>query len=201
LEKMTHSYLAGIQQINELGIVDTSLNNCHCSITYNDEQLPDFGAGIGNDTHHAWAFGMAQLFSSVSPAITAEFEVPYVSRLAAQYQMFYYGCCDRLDDRLDIVDKIPNVKKISCSPWSDREAFAEKLRKDIVMSNKPTPAYLAVDHMNYEEVAADLTRTCNAAKANGVTLEMILKDISTVRYQPDRLTKWADCAMKVVENY
>ena len=201
LDKVTHSYLAGIQQLNKLGLVDTSLNTYHCSIAYNDEQLPDFGAGIGNDTHHAWAFGMAQLFTSASPATTEEFEVPYVSKLAEQHQMFYYGCCERLDDRLEIIEKIPNIKKISCSPWSNREIFAEKLRKDIVMSNKPSPSYLASDHADYETITADLTRTCNAAKNNGVALEMILKDISTVRYQPERLTKWAECAMKVVENY
>ena len=201
MEKMTHSFMAGIQQANELGLVDTSANLCHCSVTYNDELLPDFGAGIGADSKHGWAFGLAQLFTSVSPDVTAEFEVPYISKLADQFGMIYYGCCDRLDDRLDIVQKIPNVKKMSCSPWSNREIFAEKLRKDIVMSNKPTPAYLAGDGFACDEVAADLRRTCNAAKANGLNLEMILKDISTVRYQPGRLTEWADCAMRVVESY
>ena len=201
MEKMTHSFMAGIIQANELGLVDTSANLCHCSVTYNDQLLPDFGAGIGADSKHGWAFGLAQLFTSVSPDITAEFEVPYISSLAEQFGMIYYGCCDRLDDRLDVVQKIPNIKKMSCSPWSNREIFAEKLRKDIVMSNKPTPAYLAGDAMNCEEVAADLRRTCNAAKTNGLAVEMILKDISTVRYQPNRLTEWADCAMKVAESY
>lgn len=201
VERITECYLAGIREGNELGIVDTSANTCHCSIVYNDEQLPDFGAGQGTDSHHAWGYGMAQVFTSVSPAVTEEFEVPYASRLAEQFQMVYYGCCDRLDDRLDIVTKIPNIKKISCSPWSNREIFAEKLPKDIIMSNKPTPAYLAWDVMNYDEVAADLQRTCNAAKTNGVALEMILKDISTVKYQPERLTQWADVAMKIVQNY
>lgn len=201
MKRMTHSALAGIRQMNALGLVDTSANTCHCSITYNDEQLPDFGAGEGSDTHHAWGFGMAQLFTSVSPDVTEEFEVPYISQLANEYGMMYYGCCDRLDDRMDIVQKIPHVKKLSCSPWSNREIFAEKLRKDIVMSNKPSPSFLAEEIMDCELIAADLTRTCNAARKNGVALEMILKDISTVRYNPERLTKWANCAMKVVNNY
>ena len=201
MNRMTESYLAGIRQANELGLVDTSESACHCSIVYNDEQLSDFGAGKSNDSHHGWALGMAQLFTAVSPEITAEFEVPYISRLAEQFQMIYYGCCDRLDDRLDIVSKIPNVKKISCSPWSDREVFAEKLRKDIIMSNKPTPTYLAGDSMNLDLIAADLRKTCSVAKTNGVSVEMILKDITTVKYQPHRLTEWANCAMKVVENF
>ena len=201
MEKMTTAFEDCIKQENELGIVDTSANICHCSVIYNDEQLPDFGAGVGNDTYHSWAFGLAQLFTSVSPAVTEEFEIPYVSRLAKYFQMIYYGCCDRLDDRLDLVEKIPNVKKVSCSPWSDREAFAANLRKDLVMSNKPTPAYLAGTTLNLDVIRDDLTRTCNVAKSNGLALEMILKDISTVQKQPQRLTEWADCAMKVVQNY
>ena len=201
MERMTNSFLAGIRQANELGLMNTSDNTCHCSVIYNDEQLPDFGAGKGNDTYHSWAMGLAQLFTAVSPAVTAEFEVPYISKLAEHFQMVYYGCCDRLDDRLDIIERIPNVKKISCSPWSNREVFAEKLRKDIVMSNKPTPAFLAGDTMDYDVITADIRRTCNAAKANGIALEMILKDVSTVRYQPERLTNWADCVMRVAQDY
>jgi len=201
MERMTEAYIAGIKQANEWGLYDTSQNLCHCSVVYNDEQLPDFGAGVGSDSYHSWGFGMAQLFTSVSPEVTAEFEVPYISRLAEYFQMIYYGCCDRLDDRLDIVCKIPNVKKISCSPWSNREIFAEKLPKNIIMSNKPTPAYLAGDIMSVEEVEADLRRTCIAARSNNVSLEMILKDISTVHYQPERLTQWAECAMNVAESF
>ncbi len=201
MKRMTRSALAGIRQMNELGLVDTSENICHCSVVYNDEQLPGFGAGAGNDTHHAWGFGMAQLFTSVSPDVTEEFEIPYISQLAKEYSMIYYGCCDRLDDRMDIVQKIPNVKKLSCSPWSNREVFAEKLHKDIIMSNKPSPSFLAEETMDDEAITADLTRTCHAARRNGAALEIILKDISTVRYEPGRLTKWADCAMRLVRNY
>lgn len=73
--------------------------------------------------------------------------------------MIYYGCCDRLDDRLDIVKKIPNVQKVSCSPWSDRKRFAENIGNTLVMSNKPTPAYIAAESVDWEEVKKDLRWT------------------------------------------
>ena len=66
-----------------------------------------------------WTFGMAQLFTSVSRSVTEEFEVPYISRIASYFGNVYYGCCERLSDRIDLLTKIPNVRKISCSPWSD----------------------------------------------------------------------------------
>ncbi len=160
--------------------------------------MPDFGAGKGTTTQNGWAFGLAQLFTSVSPAFTEEFELPYISRMAEYFGMIYYGCCDRLDDRLDVVKKIPNVKKVSCSPWSDRNVFAENIGPDLVMSNKPTPALVAMDAFEGDAIKNDLELTMLAAKRNNVNLEFILKDISTVKYQPKRLTEWADIAMKAV---
>lgn len=199
MERMTNSLLSGIRQANALGLVNTNENTQHCSYIYTDALLPDFGAGLAPRTANGWGCAMAQLFSSASPATTEEFEVPYITKLAEQYGMFYYGCCERLDDRLDIVQRIPHVKKISCSPWNSREHFAAQLRKDIVMSNKPSPAFLAGEHMDFDGIAADLRRTCKAAKDNDLRVEMILKDVSTVRRAPERLTQWAELAMRIAQ--
>ena len=119
--------------------------------------------------------------------------------MAEHFGMIYYGCCERLDDRLDIVKKIPNVKKVSCSPWSKRKEFAEKIGNELIMSNKPIPTFIAMETVDWDEVRSDLKLTADLANSNKVNLEYILKDISTVRCQPDRLTKWADIAMELVE--
>lgn len=201
MERMTKSTISGIEQANKLGLYDTSQNLCHCSGIYTDELLPDFGAGIGNDSYHSWSFAMAQLFTSASPATTKEFEIDYVKRLAPYFGMLYYGCCERLDDRLHIVQEIPNIKKISCSPWSDKNNFAANLKKEIIMSNKPTPAYLATREFDLDIIKKDLIETRDIAKNNGLKVEFLLKDISTVQNQPERLVEWANAAMKIVENY
>ncbi|MGI5893096.1 MAG: hypothetical protein ACOX6P_00725 [Candidatus Merdivicinus sp.] len=198
MERFTQSVLNGIKEANDLAIHNDISNTCHCSYTYTDELLPDFGKGKGPHSQNCWAFGLAQLFSSVSPAAFAEFEIPYIRRMAEPFGMIYYGCCDRLDDRLDVVKTIPHLRKVSCSPWSNREAFAEKIGPDLIMSNKPTPAYVAGDTLDEAEIRRDLRRTIDAAKNYHVNLELILKDISTVRYQPERLTRWAEIAMEEV---
>jgi len=197
MERITSSVMAGIRQAEALGIHNDTISLCHCSHTYTDELLPDFGEGKGPSAKNSWAFGLAQLFSSVSPAVTEEFELPYITRMAACFGMIYYGCCDRLDDRLDIVKRIPNVRKVSCSPWSQRDAFAEKIGPSLVMSNKPTPALLAESSLDCVEIEKDLQLTLQAARRNQVNLEYILKDVSTVHYQPQRLTQWAETAMRV----
>ena len=67
MERMTVSTIRGIEQANRLGLHDDNANLCHCSHIYTDELLPDSGAGKGSVSKNCWAYGMAQLFSSVSP--------------------------------------------------------------------------------------------------------------------------------------
>jgi hypothetical protein len=198
MERVTEAVISGIRQANELSVHNDKANTCHCSYIYTDTLLPDCGQGKGPVSKNSWAFGLAQLFTSVSPKVTEEFELPYISRMAEFFGMIYYGCCERLDDRLDIVKKIPNVRKVSCSPWSDRKRFAENIGNKLVMSNKPTPAFIAETSVDWDAVKRDLKWTVDLAKANNVNLEIILKDISTVRFEPSRLTRWADIAMEIV---
>ena len=199
MNRLTESTLNGIREANELGVHADKLNICHCSHVFTEELLPDCGQGKGPQSANCWAFGLAQLFTSVRPAVTEEFELPYISRMAEQFGAIYYGCCDRLDDRLDIVKRIPNVRKVSCSPWSKRDRFAENIGDKLVMSNKPNPAFLAAQPFDIDVIEKDLQFTLDVAYANGVNLEIILKDISTVLYEPDRLTRWADTAMRLVQ--
>ena len=71
-----------------------------------------------------------------------------------------------------------------------------ELPKTIIMSNKPSPAMLATDDFDEEAVRADLRRTISAAKRHGKQLEMILKDISTIRYDPSRLRRFSEIALE-----
>ena len=192
MERMVGTYKTEIEQYNRLKIYDTAENYCHCSQTYMPGESPD----RERTTFNGWAFGLAQPFTSVSPKVTQEFECEYMKRVFPCFKNIYYGCCDRLDDRMEMVSALPNVRKLSCSPWSHREAFAEKLPKSIIMSNKPSPAFLAVDALDEAAVRADIRRTIDAARRYGKTLEMILKDVSTIRYDVPRLQRFCEIAME-----
>lgn len=199
LDRLTNAFIAQIDQINALGVYDVNSHLCHCSHTFSDRT-----PGSNGDPNHAtsydgWTFSMAQLFTSVSPDINREFEVPYMSKIFSRFGAVYYGCCERLDDRLDVIDTMPNIRKISCSPWSDREHFAEVLPKKYIMSNKPNPSYLA-GTFDEDVVRKDFRRTIAAAKANGLGLELLLKDISTVNNDPRRLWRWSQIAMEETMN-
>ena len=92
---------------------------------------------------------------------------------------------------------IPNVRKISMSPWVDQERGAEEIGEDYVYSRKPSPAMVATTRFVPDNVRVDLDTTRDICEAHGCPVEFILKDISTVRYEPERLTRWAEIAMQV----
>lgn len=196
MEKLTQGLLGMIKQMNELELFDIYSNTCHCSQTFLTDMPKEGDHALSGN---AWAFGLAQLFTSVSPEITDEFEVQYMKRIFPYFGAIYYGCCDRLDDRMDIISKLPKIRKLSCSPWSQREAFAEKMPDYCVMSNKPNPAFLAEGVLNEDIVRKDIRRTIDAARRYGRNLELIQKDISTVKHRPDCLVRWHDIAMEEIQ--
>ena len=82
------------------------------------------------------------------------------------------------------------------SPWADLKKAVNKVERSLVLSIKPNPAFLAEDDWRPEAVRADLKRSLDIT--NGCAVEVILKDVSTVRNQPQRLWEWEKTAMDLV---
>ena len=127
-----------------------------------------------------------------------EFELDYAKKWYARFGLVSYGCCEPLHNKIDVIREIPNLRKISMSPWVDLEKGAERIGNDYVFARKPNPAYLAVNSWDPDIVKKDLKDTLQICNHYGCTVQFILKDISTVKYQPQRLFEWADLAMKIV---
>jgi len=199
ISRLTDAYISLLDQLEEKKLLGYGQSTIHCTGAYTDE-LP---AG-GFDPNHIrakdiWTCGMAQIFSTVSPAMHKEFELDYVNKIYARFGLVYYGCCEPLHEKIDIIRNIPHVRKISMSPWVDAEVGAERIGVDFVFSRKPNPAYLAWDVWDPKAVTKELQDTRDRCARHGCPLEFILKDISTVRYQPQRLWEWARLAMDLVK--
>lgn len=147
-----------------------------------------------------WGRTMSQIFSAVSPAMHEEFALQYECRWLNRFGLTYYGCCEPLDRKVDILRKhVPNLRKISMSPWINLDVAIENVRTDYVFSFKANPAVLAENNWNPEAVRRDLEITLNRLK--DIHVEIIMKDISTVRYEPKRLWEWAEIAMAAAAKY
>jgi len=146
-----------------------------------------------------WGCATAQIFSSVSPQMHWEFALRHEMRYLERWGLTYYGCCEPLDIKMDILRKIPNLRKISMSPWVDPERSASRVGGDYVYSFKPNPAVLAEDRWRPDQARGDLVRFLEPARSCHV--EIIMKDISTVRRDPQRLWEWEKIVMEVVEDF
>lgn len=198
VSRMTEGYLSLLDQLEEQGLLCEPQSIIHCTGAYTDE-LPAPGYNPARPrTKDIWMFGLAQMLATVSPRMFQEYEVNYTRQICARFGLVYYGCCDPLDQKMEQVRMIPNVRKVSMSPWVEQRRGAEAIGQEFVFSRKPSPALLAGDAFDAEAVRKDLKMTCQICAENGTPLELILKDISTVRYEPARLFEWAKVAMEVV---
>ncbi len=146
-----------------------------------------------------WGCSNAQIFAEVSPQMHWDFALQHELRWLSRWGLTYYGCCEPLDRKIDILRRIPNLRKISVSPWCNTATVVEKIGRSYVMSRKPSPAILAEDHWRPEWARRDLCDFLDAAR--GCHVEIIMKDISTLRYQPQRLWQWARMASEAVQQY
>ena len=194
-ERLTAGYLGMLDQMEAQGLLTGPQPLIHCTGAWSDE-LPDSTAP--RRCRDLWMFGLAQVLGAASPRMFQEFEVAYASRICARFGLVYYGCCDPLDRKLAQVRRLPNVRKVSMSPWADQARGAAGLGRDYVFSRKPNPSHLAMTGWDPELVRRDLLATRAICTEHGCPLEYILKDLSTVRHQPQRLFDWARIAMEVV---
>lgn len=198
MKRMVDGYQVMFDAMEEQGLLCEPQSLVHCTGAFTDE-LPAPGYNPEKPrTKDIWTFGLAQMLATVSPRMFKELEVDYVAPLAARFGLVYYGCCDPLDRKMEQVRLIPNVRKVSMSPWVNQERGAEAIGHDYVFSRKPSPALLATDTFDPEVIRQDLTATYQICQKYGCPLELILKDISTVRYEPQRLALWGKVAMEVV---
>jgi hypothetical protein len=155
----------------------------------------------GYDSHYVrpcdmWASAEAQELAGVSPKMHVEFSMQYEKELLAPYGLTGYGCCEDLTGKLDDVLTIPQIRRISISPFADVSKSAEKLQNRVIFSWKPNPAHL-VGHFNEERIRGYIRHAVQVTQQNGCVLEMVLKDTHTCEYHPERFDRWLAIAKEV----
>lgn len=149
-----------------------------------------------------WGVGAAQVFAAISPAMHEEFALKHERRWYERWGLNYYGCCEPLHYKVDILRRnIPRLRKISMSPFIDFDKAVENVRDEFVFAWKPNPAVLAASNWDPEAVRKDIREKLRKAGEFNCILEIHMKDISTVKYQPQRLWEWAQIALEEAEKY
>ena len=146
-----------------------------------------------------WCFAAAQEYAWVSPAMHEEFLYNYQIPIMEKYGLVAYGCCEDLTQKLDMVKKLKNARRIAITPQADVAASAENLKRDYILSWRPNPSHMICNGFYPDKVREILTDGLEAAK--GCNIDITLKDVQTIGHKPDDLREWTRIAMGVAEKY
>ncbi|WP_010168672.1 hypothetical protein [Candidatus Epulonipiscium viviparus] len=173
----------------------------HTSPYTDDLPAKDYVPGEPLKRKDVWGRGAAQIFGSVGKDMHDEYDIEFMKRTVGKCGLVYYGCCEPLDKKVDIVEKIPNLRKISITPWADVENAAEVIGKKYVIASKPNPANVATAVLDKDLIKAELGKILDACNKNSCNVEITLKDISTCNYSLQTLRDWEQIVMDMVKNY
>ena len=200
IEKFTEIEISISEQMEKLGLYEANPIDIHSTSALNST-LPGKLDGGPVKRSQIWGRGMAQIFASVSKSMHEEFDIDYMKKIMEPFGLVYYGCCEPLDKKIDIVEKLPHLRKIGVTPWADVDAAAEIIGKKYVVANKPNPASVASGILDEDALRKEIGRTIAACKRNGCSCDIVLKDISSASYRLENLVRWEQIAMELVQSW
>lgn len=194
MEKFMEEWNARLDFIEKYGKIDANPNELHCT----PAQISGLAEGGWKGT---WFRTMAQSFGSISPEKHEEFDVAYTKELSKRFAYTYYGCCEPLDNKIEMLKRnFANLRKIGVSPWANVEVCAEQIGKDYVLARKPNPANVAVK-TDPEVIRNEIEEMVKLCIKYGCPYDIALKDISTVSGRPENLIVWAKTVKEVLDSY
>ena len=162
-------------------------------------ELPQAGFSGHVRTSDMWGFAESQETVGVSATMFEEFIFPYQLPLLERFGLNCYGCCEPVDKRWHVLERIPRLRRVSVSPWASIPAMAEKLGDRYIFSMKPNPSYLAMDSFDEDVIRQGLREAMQICRAHNCHMEVIMKDCHTIRNDPRRVVRWVQIAREEAE--
>lgn len=144
-----------------------------------------------------WGYLAAQEFTLVSPAMHEEFLLRYQLPILSAFGLAAYGCCEDLTRKIDMLRRIPNLRRIAVSPFADVRRCAEQIGSAYVLSYRPSPADMVSYSFDAGRIRSILTR--DLAACRGCHADITLKDVETVQGDPDRVRSWVALTRQVID--
>ncbi len=145
-----------------------------------------------------WAYISAQSSAGFSPELYEEFVHSYNVRLAKNFvnQTVYYHGCECLDRKLNVIAKLPNLRRFHVSPWSSLEVAKEIFQGELILEVHAHPGTVFFSFTR-EDMRSNLKELVRAAE--GVPIDLNLSDIHSFNGDPELLTMWAEEAQRVAQ--
>jgi len=152
-------------------------------------------------TTDLWGYMDSQETVGMSPDMFHEFIFPCYQKIAPLFGRLNYGCCEPVHQFWEDISTLPNLRKVSISPWCDEEVMAERLRgTDIIYHRKPSPNYLGVgEELDEEGFRAHIEKTVKTAR--GCHLEITQRDVYTVHRDMAKVRHYIGIIRDTIDKY
>jgi len=161
------------------------------------EELDDPAANVnGVKRAELWYFCAAQEMTLISPQMHNDFVLEYQLPIIEKFGLSAYGCCEDLTNKIGILRRIPNLRRIAVAPAADAPRCAEQIGSDYVVSYRPSPTDMVGYSFDPGRVREILRRDLEPCKSCHV--DITLKDVETVEHDPTRVRKWVQLTRGVI---
>lgn len=146
-----------------------------------------------------WGYMAAQEFTLISPQQHDEFMLQYQLPIMEKFGLVAYGCCEDLTRKIEILRKVPNLRRIAVSPFADSARCAEQIGTDYVCSWRPSPFATVCTGFDEEIIKKIITNGIKESRRNNCFVDICLKDVHTVQHNPERLTDFVRIVHSIIE--
>ncbi len=201
LERLCDDYIALFTQLEEQGVLCSGAEMqhlCQGSYCFTDELTDGTPAAKLKDL---WLFMDSQETAGISPRMYRDLVFPHYKRIMDRFGLLSYGCCEATHPIWeDCLSKLPQLRKVSISPWCDEAFMGERLAGTKVTYLRKPPATLL--GMNTPQLDEDAVLACfrkTAQAACGCKIEIAQRDVYTVGSSPEKVRRYVELARRGLE--
>ena len=175
----------------------TLANHENQAMPYAEELADPAPNGPSVTRDRLWYFCASQELAAVGPTQFEEFMLRYQLPIMSPFGLVAYGCCEDLTRKIDVLRRVPNLRRIAVAPSANVARCVEQIGTDYVVSYRPSPADMVAYGFDPDRIRGILRRDLAACRACHV--DITLKDVETVQSDPDRIRRWVEVTRSVVD--
>jgi len=141
----------------------------------------------GLKRNQLWCFMSAQEFTMVGADMFEEYMLRYQIPIMEKFALSAYGCCEDLTQKIPLLRKIKNLRRIAVSPFADLQKCAEQIGSEYIVSYRPNPATFIARGVDEDFVRRELSKQLRILKQNDCFVEVEYKDVETVNHDPNAM--------------
>ena len=137
-----------------------------------------------------WGYMAAQEYTLVSPVMFDEFLFQYQKPILEKYALTAYGCCEDLTEKIPVIKKLKNLRRIGVAPLADLKKCAEQIQSDYILSWRPNPSDMVSFGINEDYIRKYIQNGMDILKENNCKYDITLKDVETASNDRNAIINW-----------